>query len=332
MTLIHEAVDSIKKIFTAHPPGIVLALGGGGAPGLAHIGVLQVLAESAIPVRAIVGTSVGAEIGAFIANGMPVSELAEMAIGFDWKQTLQLFMPDLAAGGLSSGVNVMKFLSRRLGAVRIENLSIGFAAVATDLETGEQVVLDRGELIEAVRASISVPGLLTPYRIDGRMLVDGGVLNPLPFDVARERFGGPVVAVAVHASARGLKHPVPLTVPSSQWPVRVRQLLDQSWMARAPALRTWLEEQLDNYQKKNGNGNNNQKSYWTTRRVLDRALDITEAEIVRLRVAADPPDLVLTPEVDGIGLLEFYSAEEAIVAGRRAAEANLPELKQLLDS
>jgi NTE family protein len=241
-------------------------------------------------------------------------------------------MPDLAAGGLSSGVNVMKFLSRRLGAVRIENLSIGFAAVATDLETGEQVVLDRGELIEAVRASISVPGLLTPYRIDGRMLVDGGVLNPLPFDVARERFGGPVVAVAVHASARGLKHPVPLTVPSSQWPVRVRQLLDQSWMARAPALRTWLEEQLDNYQKKNGNGNNNQKSYWTTRRVLDRALDITEAEIVRLRVAADPPDLVLTPEVGSIGLLEFYSAKEAIVAGRRAAEANLPELKQLLDS
>jgi NTE family protein len=133
----------------------VLALGGGGAPGLAHIGVLQVLAENAIPVRAIVGTSVGAEIGAFIANGMPVSDLADMAIGFDWKQTLQLFMLDLTDGGLSSGINVMKFLSRRLGGVRIENLSIGFAAVATDLETGEQVVPDRGDLIEAVRANIN---------------------------------------------------------------------------------------------------------------------------------------------------------------------------------
>jgi NTE family protein len=331
MTLIHDAVDSIKKIFTARTPGIVLVLGGGGAPGLAHIGVLQVLAESAIPVRAIVGTSVGAEIGAFIANGMPVSELADMAIDFDWKQTLQLFMPDLAAGGLSSGVNVIKFLSRRLDTVRIENLSIGFAAVATDLETGEQVVLDRGDLIEAVRASISIPGLLVPYRIDGRLLVDGGVLNPLPFDVARERFGGPVVAVAVHAAARGLKRPAPPTAPSSQWPVRVRQLLDQSWMARAPALRSWLKEQLENYRKKN-NGNNNRKSYWTTRRVLDRALNIAEAEIVRLRAVAAPPDLMLTPEVSGIGLLEFYSAQEAIAAGRRAAEANLPELKQLLDS
>lgn len=329
MTLIHKVVGRLRNLFIPRKPGLVLALGSGGAPGLAHIGVLHVLAENAVPVRAIAGTSIGAEIGAFIANGMPVSDLADMAIGFDWKQTLQLFMPDLAAGGLSSGVNVMKFLSRDLGAVRIENLSIGFAAVATDLETGEQVVLDRGELIEAVRASISIPGLLTPYRIDGRMLVDGGVLNPLPFDVARERFGGPVVAVAVHAAARGLKRPAPPTVPSSQWPVRARQLLDQPWMARAPALRTWLEEQLENYRNKN-NGNGKQKSYWTTRRVLDRALNIAEAEIVRLRAVAAPPDLVLAPEVGGIGVLEFYSAKEAIAAGRRAAEENLPELKRLL--
>lgn len=89
---------------TTEKTGLVLALGGGGAPGLAHIGVLQVLEENAIPVRAIAGTSIGAEIGAFVASGMPINDLAAIALEFDWKQTLQLFMPDLPAGGIISGV------------------------------------------------------------------------------------------------------------------------------------------------------------------------------------------------------------------------------------
>src|SRR3990167_1269532 len=138
--------------------GIVLALSGGGAAGMAHIGVIQTLAENAIPVRAIVGTSIGAEIGAFTASGMPIAELVSLATDFDWKQTLQLFMPDLPTGGLVSGKKIMDFLNTKLGAHTIENLSMGYAAVTTDLETGEQVVIDDGALVDAVRASISQIG------------------------------------------------------------------------------------------------------------------------------------------------------------------------------
>ena len=304
--------------------GLVLALSSGGAPGLAHIGVLQALAENNIPVRAVVGASIGAEIGAFAASGMPIGELEDLATGFDWKQTLQLFMPDLPGGGLVSGRKILDFLNTKLGVHRIEELPMGYAAITTDLETGEQVVFDRGDLVDAVRASISLPGLIAPHRIGSRWLVDGGVLNPVPFDVARERFGGPVVAVAVHAAVRrrGKRKSPPR---SSQWPARVRQLLRQPWMARAQALEEWLETQLKNHRKARG-----AKPEWTARRVLDRVMDITQSEIIRLRMGGHPPDLMLEPDVSRIGPLEFYRGKEAVAAGAAAVRARLAEIEALL--
>ena len=325
MSLIREAVGGLKRIFTPRAPGLVLALGGGGARGLAHIGVLQALAEHAIPVRAVVGTSIGAEIGAFLASGMPLDELTRLATGFDWKQTLLMFLPDLPAGGLTSGTNIVSFLRSRIGTRRIEELAMGYAAVAADLESGEEVVLDRGELVEAVRASISLPGLMAPHRMGRRLLVDGGVLNPLPFDVARKRFGGPVVAEAVHAGAQGLQRPPPVAPRVRQGAARARQLLDQPWLRRAPALRAWFEGYLENYVVKR-----REKPYWTARRVLDQVFDIGQMELVRLRARTHSPDLLLTPDIGGIGALEFYRAQEAIAAGRRAAEARLDELRRLV--
>lgn len=313
---------------TADEHGLVLALGGGGAAGLAHVGVLQVLVEHGIPVRAIAGTSIGAEIGAFIASGMPVQDLAALSTSVDWKQTLQLFVPDLPTGGLISGVNIVEFLQERLGARRIEELAIGYVAVAADLVSGQQVVLDDGDLVAAVRASISVPGVLAPVRIGDRWLVDGGVVNPVPFDVARTRFGGPVLAVAVH---RGARRPPPSTgelpAPSSQWVEHVRQLLGQSWMAGIPALRDWLNTQIESAR----NRAPRTRPYWVARRVLDRVLDIAESEIVRLRAELSPPDLILAPAVTDIGMLEFYRAREAIEAGRRAAQERVAEIGALLE-
>ena len=140
------------------------------------------------------------------------------------------------------GVRIIDFLRSRLGERRIEDLAIGYIAIAADLESGEQVVIDRGDLVEAVRASVSLPGLIAPHRIDGRTLVDGGVLNPLPFDVARERFGSPVVAVAVHLGVRDRRSRQPSTQqPARQWHTRAHQLLDQRWVARVPAVRAWLK-------------------------------------------------------------------------------------------
>lgn len=306
--------------------GIVLVLGGGGAAGLAHIGVLQELAKHDIPVKAVVGTSIGAEIGAFYASGMPIEELVTLATNFDWKQTLQLFIPDLPAGGLVSGRRIMDFLNTSLGSRNIEDLPKGFAAVTTDLETGKEVILDRGRLIDAVRASISIPGLIAPYQVGQQWLIDGGVLNPVPVDIARDNFGGPVLAVAVHAGAR-VRGNKKIAVPSGEWPARARQLLKQPWMKRAEPLREWLEIQLENFQKAQS-----KKSTWTTRRVLDQAMNITQAEIVRLRADRKPPDLMIEPDVGRIGLLDFYRGKEAITAGQTVAREKINDIKRLLET
>jgi len=309
-----------------HPSGIVLALGGGGAAGLAHIGVLQVLAENEIPVRAIAGTSIGAEIGAFFANGMSMHELEAVATSFDWKKTLQLFFPDLPTGGLISGSRIVDFLKQQIGSRRIEDLPIGYLAVAADLESGREVVLERGGLVGAVRSSISIPGVMAPYRLRGRWLVDGGVVNPVPFDVARDRFGGPVVAVSIHTSnSSETALPRETPKPSSLWPKHVRQLLNQKWMSHAPMLREWLRAQLQEVEAATPKVD----SEWTTRRVLDRALTMASDQIIRLRARTNAPDLTLRPAVDEIGVLEFYHARQAIDAGRQVANAKLPELNRL---
>lgn len=310
-----------------NPHGLVLALSGGGARGLAHIGVLQVLEEEGIPVRAVVGSSVGAEVGAFLAVGMPLPELVKLATSFDWKRTLQLFLPDLpTGGGIASGKNIMAFLSSSLGQGRlIEELPMGYAAVATDLETGQEVVFDEGSLIDAVRASVSMPGVLAPHLLNGRLLVDGCMVNPVPFDVARGHFGGPVLAVVVNAGALTGTPRDPQAPASSLWRERAGQLLQQPWVKQAEPLRAWLQGQVGN-----GLTDVDKKPTWGARRVLEQAMDITTAQLMQLRMQLCPPDLMLKPNVRRIGPLEFYRGKEAIAAGRDVATSWLPEIRRLL--
>jgi NTE family protein len=304
--------------------GIVLALGGGGARGLAQIGVLQVLADNGISVRAVAGTSIGAEIGAFVACGLPVAEIVEVATAFDWKLTMQLFLPDLPTGGLVSGKRILKWLKDKLGEdTAIERLAVPYVAVATNLETGEEVVIDHGPITDAVRASISLPGTLAPHRLGKRVLVDGGVVNPVPFDVARQRFGGPVVAVAVHSGAQAWEPRRPRR-RRREWKERVHQLLGEAWMRGAPDMRGGLEAQAEAL-----GASEAEAEVWSARLVLERTLNISGMQLVRLRAAVQPPNLTLVPDVRDIGTLEFFRAKEAIEAGRAEAEAKLEELLRL---
>lgn len=261
--------------------GVVLALGGGGARGLAHVGVLDVLDREGISVRAIAGTSIGAEVGAFYASGMSIKEMVLVVGATGRRKTFELFLPDFASGGLASGKHIVEFLAQCFGDRRIEELAIPFVAVATDLETGEQVVIDRGPLGIAVRASISIPGVLAPVSMGNRLLVDGGLVNPLPADVARERFGFPVIAVAVHGSV-GLRRSPRAGHPRS-----------------APA-------------------------------IVDRSNKIIQQELVRLRLAQAPPDILIEPNCRRIGTLEFHRGVEALAAGRRAARQSLPAIARAL--
>lgn len=172
---------------------IGLALSGGGARGFAHVGVLKVFAEHNIKFDMIAGTSAGAIIGGALASGMSVEQIVEMSARAGW---LNMIRPSLSFGGMLSNAPMGNFLLAHLPVSRFEDMPIPFAAVAFDLATSKKVVIDSGHLVTAIRASCAVPGVFAPVRdAAGRMLVDGGVVSPMPVETVRSMGADVVIAV-----------------------------------------------------------------------------------------------------------------------------------------
>lgn len=178
----------------ARNPKIGLALGGGGARGLSFIGVIKVFEENKIPVDYIAGTSIGALIGGFYASGMPIEEIEKIATGANRRLLLSLLDPHLKTG-LIGGDKVKKFIENFLHNKKIEDCRLPFAAVATNLKTGEAVVFRRGELASAIRASISIPLIFKPVEINNLILADGGLSAPVPVEAVRNMGADKVIAV-----------------------------------------------------------------------------------------------------------------------------------------
>ncbi|MEO7539210.1 MAG: patatin-like phospholipase family protein [Pyrinomonadaceae bacterium] len=177
---------------------IGLALSGGGARGLAHVGVLSVLAEHGIPIDMIAGTSAGSIVGGALAAGMSVDEIALMAAKISWTSVTR---PSISPLGLLSNAPMGRFLHRHLPVSKFEDLTIPFSVVMCDFERGEEVISNTtGDLIFAIRASCAVPGVFAPLKdADGRMLVDGGVVSPMPTDAVRKMGADVVIAVDLMA-------------------------------------------------------------------------------------------------------------------------------------
>ncbi len=195
----------MPKLF--RKPKIGLALSGGAARGLAHIGVIKVLQEAGIKIHCVAGTSVGSLMGALVADGMRWDKMADIARKMKWKDLAQLTLSPM---GIAKHSKLKAIIDDLIGGKRFEDLPIPFAAVAVDIASGEEVVLRDGSVAEAVRASSSIPGIFEPTVIGGRYLVDGGLLNNLPADVARAM--GADVVVAVELNAQGFAPTPPKNV------------------------------------------------------------------------------------------------------------------------
>jgi NTE family protein len=222
------AADPVQhRPTSAGAPRIGVALSGGGARGLAHIGVLKVLEELRVPVHCVTGTSMGAVVGGAFASGVSPAQMDDTVTKTDWNQVFSdrppraevstrrkiedyktLFAPEFGVSkegialpkGVLSGVSIESYLRLLTGPARTNdfgNLPIPFRAVAADIVTGEAVVLDRGSISQAMRASMSVPGAMSPVEIEGRLLVDGGIVNNLPIDEARKLCADTVIAVNI---------------------------------------------------------------------------------------------------------------------------------------
>jgi NTE family protein len=174
-----------------------LALGGGFSRGLAHIGVLEVLEREGIPIDLIAGTSIGALVGALYAREMDAALIKKQAMQLDWVGMTSLVDFTLPKSGFISGKRVINLLRRLIGDIQFKELSLPLACVATDIITGDEVVMNEGLVIEAVRASISIPLIFMVVKKDGRYLVDGGLVNPVPVSVVKAMGADFIIAVDV---------------------------------------------------------------------------------------------------------------------------------------
>lgn len=196
-----QTVTPVPTIVKKGEPRIALVLGGGSAKGFAHVGVIRVLEQEKIPIHMVVGTSVGSLIGGIYASNPDSFQLEWIAFKIDRNDVLD---PSIVYSRLGpvQGVRLENFVEQSVKVKRIEDTKIPFYPVATDLNTGETIVLEKGSLAKAIRASSSIPGIFVPVTFDNRMLVDGGVTNNIPCDIARSKGADIVIAVNIGKDIR----------------------------------------------------------------------------------------------------------------------------------
>ena len=304
-------------------PRIGLALGSGSARGWAHIGVIDALFEAGIEPNIVCGTSIGALVGAaYVADRLPA--LRQWAEAATWREIIGLIDVRLSGGGLVDGKQVVDFL-RRLGIGEpIESYSKPYAAVATDLVTGREIWLQSGHIHEAVRASIALPGLFSPARIDDRWLVDGGLTNPVPVSVCRALGAEVIVAVNLNGDLLGRRfdsetEATAVTAPGHMPPEFLRRVLSQ--------LPDAVREQAAQIAPRLLRPGRATPGYFD---VLANSINIMQDQITRTRLAGEPPHVMLVPRLRNIGLMEFNRAPEAIAEGRACVADALPMLKRHL--
>jgi NTE family protein len=306
MAVIDPRPDATGKAEPARKPTVALALGAGGAKGLAHIGAIEELEAQGFQLVAIAGCSMGALIGGVHAMG-------KLDIYRDWVCSLDKFdvlkLVDwsfsFAGGGLIKGEKLIGTLLDLIGDTRIEELPIAFTAVATDIEREREVWLTRGSLFDAVRASIAIPTLFRPHAIDGRLLVDGALLNPVPVTPLIRDPADYLIAVSIDGPA-DTNAPVVMSASDSSSKRGIGRLLSRLLPGGGEA------KPAENKTQEHG-----------ALELLVQSMDLMQANLSRLRLAAYQPDLQVQLARNVSSAYEFYRAKELIELGREKMRSAL---------
>ncbi|MBI5631712.1 MAG: cyclic nucleotide-binding domain-containing protein [Elusimicrobia bacterium] len=286
-----------------------LALGAGAALGHSLIGVLKVFKKEAIPIDMLAGTSIGSLIGGFAALGMEPEEIEDLAARIDkaWVYENLFWDLTLPRSGIFAGETLLRFVRSYFGNKEFPELEMPFACVATDIETGEEVVLKEGRAAEAIRASCGLPLIYAPIRLNGRYLVDGGLVNPVPANVVADMGANALIAVN-------------LTSPASERPTRIkaRRMAQKTTLLNAPVdLASLKELALPELLKAP-----------SMPEIFFQMIYTMEYEIAQTRL--DLADVVIHPDLPGFSWTEMHRAKEIIKAGERVAEQYLPQIKALI--
>lgn len=292
---------------TRRAPCIGLALGSGSARGWSHLGVIRALEAAGVRPDVVCGTSIGALVGAAYAAG----HLDPLEA---WVRTLAIkdvlgFLDVTLSGGLVKLDRLGRHLREQFVDRPIEQLPMPFAAVATALDSGAEIWLRSGSTFDAVRASIAVPGLFTPVLRDAMVLVDGGLVNPVPVSLARAMGADLVIAVDLGSDILGR-----------------RLRADPRSDSPASAISEWLRRLQENVSRQVGAPLESNPRLPSIVDIVSSSIDIMQMRISRSRLAGEPPDLIVAPRLAHLRLLDFHKAEEAIDEGRRAVERVAPAL------
>ncbi len=284
---------------------ISLVLGSGGARGYAHVGVIEELLAQGYEIRSVAGSSMGALVGGVYAAGK-LTEYREWACGLKTFDVLRLVDWSWRGGGLIKGHRVIGALRELVGETNIEDLPISYTAVAVDIDAQREVWFSRGSLFDAIRASISIPTVFRPHRYQGRRLVDGGLLNPVPVTPTLRDLTDATIAVDVNAEAEGVaERETPITRPEVPEPDEAQRVgtgrIGAIWdrfVEKRAAKRVVLREPgvLD---------------------LFARSLDVVQETLTRYKLAAQPPDLVISIPRNVCAFYEFQRAAEVIEIGRQ---------------
>ncbi|NLB54359.1 MAG: patatin [Lentisphaerae bacterium] len=301
---------------------IGLALGSGSARGWAHLGVLQALKEWGVPIHYIAGTSIGAFAGAFYAAGK-VEALFDLALSLDWKKAAGFFLEvTFPKSGIIDGKKVSELIRQHFHETRIEDLPLPFCAVAVDVLSGERIVLSEGDLTEAIRASISVPGIFTPVKTGSHLLVDGGLVDPVPAGLARSMGADRVIAVDLNCDKlahKKLEHDLKMQRDDYTSKIKekirdaVNERLEKSDSSLVSGIRDWL-------------GKTEMPSIFE---IIGNSIRIMEKEITTSCLRRQKPDVLITPHLGEIGFMDFHLSDYIIQQGYEAALAQKEQILSL---
>ncbi|MGU3627932.1 patatin-like phospholipase family protein [Comamonas sp. C24C] len=337
-------------------PVVGLALGSGSARGWAHFGVLRALREAGVSPDIICGTSIGSLVGATYAAGeMDAFESWVLGLG---KRKVFGFMDFNLGGGLLKGEKIIEFWRENFVQETVEELGTPFGCVATDLQTGAEVWLRKGSIAEAVRASIALPGLFTPVMREGRLLVDGGLVNPVPVSLARAMGADIVIAVDLNADimrrhmraadmgenelrmhSRELKVSA-LHTEEVEPPLPLGQIPEAlaangsplgwtgAWKRSMTSVKTLSSTVMRRGRKGDGfDEGDDSMPVPSLVNVVMASVNIMQMRITRSRMAGDPAEVLIAPRLSHVGLMDFYRGRESIDEGYAATQLALPALR-----
>lgn len=321
-----------------------LALGGGGARGWAHIGVIRALEEHNVPIDYIAGTSIGALVGAIYVHG-ELHKLENFATDITTDTLVSMMDISFPGLGLVDGKHVRNFLHDYLVDAQIEATKIPFRCVATNFLLKQEVIFDSGSMVDAVRASISLPGVFAPVQREGSYLVDGGVMNPVPVNVVQNMGADMVIAVNLNSDSRKSSEQSNTESAAAEAESTEHNADDseaeaiandttqnhsatQDWTARLAEryqdVKQNLQEQVDDWMPDPSTGIN-------IFDVIGNSMNIMEQQVTRVRLETDVPDILIQPDLMQFGIFDFQEARPMIQQGYEQAESAIPEIKACLD-